>query len=470
MYNKQNSDLAVCYFSRKTSNKEVIKKKYMYKTIIVLLLFSCWLNVRGQDYWTLKQCIEYGLKNNRNNTIYANQKLAADAEAKQALADYLPRVSLTSTLDNNLKLQQSVIPAGIFGPDEIRVSLTQKYNSNAVAQLDQVIFDKSMLTGLKANKYNKQQATLNIVQIQEAIVYNISTVYFQIFVYHQQLELLAYNKETYEKLIEIYRLQVGKGIALQKDLDKVGVDYNNTTSQIRVAQSNLQLAKNELKFEMGFPIDDPLTISVSPEAEVPMRFADSTKPFSPASRVDYKLAELNIKILEVEQARIKADGLPKLSAYARYGAVGFGSNLKGAYDELLPYSAIGLKISIPVLDFFKRNAQFKAARINRINAEENLKLAEGKFKVEYENAKTKLLQAEANVENDQRNVALAESVLKVTGLQLQKGTTDLTDWLNTQHSFKEAQNSYLNSLYSYYQARIDLEKASGTLKTFYNSL
>lgn len=442
----------------------------MHKKIIVLLLFCFWLKAHAQENWTLKQCIEYGLKNNRNNTIYANEKVAADARAKQALADYLPRVSLISTLDNNLKLQQSVIPAGIFGTDEIRVSLTQKYNSNAVAQLDQVIFDQSILSGLKANKYNKQQADLNIEQSQESIIYNISTAYFQIFVYNQQLNLLENNKGTYEKQTQIYRLQVSKGTALQKDLDKVGVDYYNTLSQIRVGQSNLQLAENELKFEMGYRINDPLTVDVSTVMETPAPHEDSTDIFLPASRVDYKLAALHIKVLEIEHARIKAEGLPQLTGYARYGAVGFGNNLRGAYGELLPYSAVGLKLSIPIFDFYNRNARYKEAKINRINAEENLKLAEGRYRMEYENAHTKLIQAQANVENDQRNVKLAESVLKVTDLQFQKGTINLTDWLNTQNSLKEAQNSFLNSLYSYYQARIDLEKSTGTLKTFYNSL
>lgn len=442
----------------------------MGKKIIILFFFSFLLKANAQEIWTLKQCIEYGLENNRNNTIYTNEKLAADARTREVLADYLPRISLTSTLDNNLKLQQSVIPAGIFGPEEVRVSLTQKYNSNFVGQLDQVIYDQALLTGLKVNKYNKQRADLNIEHSQEAIIYNISIAYFQIFVFHQQLELLEYNIETYEKQIEIYRLQVSKGVTLQKDLDKVNVDYSNTISQIRVAQSNLQLAENELKYEMGFPISNPLKVNLSTEIKTPLSLENNTNTFSPASRIDYQLSEINIKTLEIEQSRIKYEGLPKLSTYFRYGAVGFGDNLNAAYNELLPYSAVGLKLSIPILDFYKRNAQYKQAKINRINAEENLKLTEGRYKVEYENANTKLVQAQTNVENDKKNVELAESVLKVTNLQFQKGTTNLTDWLNTQNSLKEAQSSYLNSLYNYYQARIDLEKAAGTLKTFYNSL
>lgn len=441
----------------------------MGKKIVILFLFSFWLKTNAQENWTLKQCIEYGLKNNRNNTIYANEKLAADAKAKEVLADYLPRVSLTSTLDNNLKLQQSVIPAGIFGPDEMKVSLTQKYNSNFVGQLDQVIYDHSLITGLKANKYNKQQAELNIEQSQEAIIYNISMDYFQIFVYNQQLELLEYNKATYEKQIKIYSLQVSKGVALQKDLDKVSVDYNNTFSQIRVARSNLQLAENELKYEMGYPINDPLAVDISTEMASPI-IKDNSDTFSPASKTNYKLSELNIKVLEINQSRIRAEAYPKLTGYLRYGAVGFGDNLNGAYEELLPYSAVGLKLSIPILDFYKRNTQYKQAKISRINAEENLKIMEARYKVDYENANTKVLQAQINVENDKRNVTLAESVLNITDLQFQKGITNLTDWLNTQNSLKEAQSSYLNSLYNYYQARIDLEKAAGTLKTFYNSL
>jgi outer membrane protein len=443
----------------------------MGKKVIVLFICCIGLKVNAQENWTLKQCIGYGLKNNRNNTIYANEKLAADAKAKEVLADYLPRISLTSTLDNNLKLQQMVIPAGIFGPNDIRVSLSKQYNTTGTAQLDQVIYDQAMLTGLKANKYARQQAGLNIQQSREAIIYNISTAYFQIFVYRQQLELLQFNKGTYEKQMGIYRLQVSKGITLQKDLDKVTVDFNNTISQIRVAESNRLLAENELKYEMGYPIDEPITLGTLTSTQVPPSLPEAdTGTFSPALRVDYQLSEVNIRALEIEQARIKAEAMPKLTSYARYGAVGFGNNLKESYGEFLPFSAVGLKLTIPILDFFKHNAQYRQAKINRINAEEKLKLAEGKYRVEYENACARLLEARGNMENDQRNVALAESVFKVTDLQFQKGTTDLTDWLNTQHSLKETQNSYLNSLYNYYLARIDLEKAAGTLTTFYNSL
>jgi len=439
------------------------------RLFLLLLYFVVPLTIYGQEQWTLKKCIEYGLKNNRNTAIYENEKRAADAAAKEALAAYLPSVSLTGTLDDNLKVQETIIPAGVFGPTDTRIAFSKKFNTNATAQLDQTIFDKSLLTGLKANKYNYQQSELNQQKSQETIIYNISTAYYQIFVYREQLNLLKANQETYRQQMVISELQVKKGVTLQKDLDKITVDYNNSVSQIRVAESDITLSENQLKYEMGYAINGTIVLEDLPQ-ETPVTPALNSLVFSAGSLTDYQLSEVNAKLLEIDQKRIKAGIYPKITAYARYGAVGFGDNLGPAFKELSPFSAIGLKLNIPIFDFFKRNAQSNQAKYKYLNAVENLKIDNGKYQLDFENAKTKLIKAQSNTENDKRNITLAQSVFNTTNLQYQKGVTDLTDWLNAQNSIKEAQNSYLSSLYNLYQAKIDLEKAGGTLRLFYTSL
>ncbi|MCR8558857.1 TolC family protein [Mucilaginibacter sp. BJC16-A38] len=445
----------------------------MSKNIVFLLLAFLPFGLTAQSSWSLKTCIDYGLKNNRSNAVYANEKKIADAKAREALAAYLPSIGVNSTLDDNLKVQVTVIPAGIFGPNDLRVAFTKKFNTNHVARIDQTIYDQSLLISLKANKYNVQQAELNQRQNDETIIYNISTAYSQIFVYREQLNLLKSNQETYRGQMEIISLRVKKGTALQKDADKVTVDYNNAQSQIQVAESNLTLAGNQLKYEMGYPINDALAIDSTAASNVfqpvaPALVNNST--FAAGNRTDYRISQVNSKLLEIDESRIKAGALPKLIAYAQYGLVGFGDQLGPAFSGMSPYSAVGFKLSIPLFDFFKRNAQYSQAKYKRLNAQENLKLDEDKYQLDYENARTKVLKEQSNVENNRRNIDLAQSVFRTTDLQLQKGTTDLTDWLNAQNSLKEAQNNYLNSLYSFFQTRIDLEKAGGTLKTFYTGL
>jgi hypothetical protein len=68
-------------------------------------------------------------------------------------------------------------------------------------------------------------------------------------------------------------------------------------------------------------------MALSAEVKLPPEQLTATGLFKPVLRTDYRLGELNVKLLALEQSRIKAEGLPKLSGYFRYGAVGFGNNL-----------------------------------------------------------------------------------------------------------------------------------------------
>lgn len=441
----------------------------MSKRCLGIILLMIPFALSAQRDWTLKSCIEYGLKNNHSNVIYENEKSAADAKAREGLAAYLPTVSGTGTLDNNLKVQTSVIPAGVFGPTDLRVAFTKQYQVNPIAQLDQTIFDQSLITGLQANRYNKVRAELNIVKNEETLIYNISTAYFKIEAYREQIRQLNFSGQTYKGQLEISEQQVRKGIALLKDFEKIKVNLNNTLTQIRIAETNLTLSLNQLKYEMGFPIDEALDIVQTNHETETMLAVDDSVQSSIIQRTDYRLSQVNSQLNEIEERRLRRIIYPKLTAYARYGAIGFGNDLNQAFSSIQSYSAIGLKLSIPIVDF-KRNAQVSQAKFKALNANETLKLDEMKYQMEFQNAKVQFQQAQSNLVVYKENIQLAQSTFDAINLQYQKGTTDLTEWLNAQNSLNASQSSYLNSLYTLFQARIDLEKAQGTLKLFYQAL
>ncbi len=134
------------------------------------------------------------------------------------------------------------------------------------------------------------------------------------------------------------------------------------------------------------------------------------------------------------------------------------------------FSAIGLKLTVPLFDGFKRKSQYTQTKLQRDNAVKNLELDKQSFNMEYRNNYTKMGKAQKSMAIDQNNIQLALSVFTSVNLQYQKGITDLTDWLNAQYSLREAQANYLNSLYNFCIAGIDLEKSKGTLLQFYKSL
>lgn len=443
----------------------------MKKYLIISFIFYAPFFACAQENWDLKTCIAYGLKNHLSKRIYSNEQLAAQAKAKEALSAYLPSLSVTGSVDNNLKVQESIIPAGVFGPTDTKIAFSKKFSTNAAIQLDQTIYDQSLITGLKANKFAKQQAELNIVANDETIVYNISTAYYQIFVYREQLNLLRSNQLNYNRQLEISRLQVEKGVATPVDLNKIQVDYNNNDSEIALAESNLVTSINQLKNAMGVSLSADIQIdSIAAQLPLNMQKLPADTAFNPVNRVEYRLAAVDYSMLEIDEKRINAGIFPTLSFYGRYGGNGFGDKLNESISNITDFSAVGLKLSWNLFDGFKRGAQSGQARYLRLNASENLNLSRANYHLEYANATTKVRKAQSSMINDEQNVTLAQSVFKSTDLQYRKGVTGLTEWLNAQDALKDAQNNYLNSLYNFYLARIDLEKANGTLLNFYSSL
>ncbi|HEX9956718.1 MAG TPA: TolC family protein, partial [Fibrella sp.] len=128
------------------------------------------------------------------------------------------------------------------------------------------------------------------------------------------------------------------------------------------------------------------------------------------------------------------------------------------------------RLNIPIFDGFQRNAQLKQQRLTLLTQEEQQKLNVSAYQLQFNSAQSQIKRAQTSVQNDDRNVKLAQEVYNVTTLQYKQGTKLLTDLINADNSYREARTNYINSLINLYQARLDLEQSQGKLLTFYNQL
>jgi outer membrane protein len=427
----------------------------------------------GTTTVTLKDCIAFGLQNHRSVEVNKNNVAAAHENAREQLAGYLPQVSVNAGLDYNIKLPANVIPAGSFPgqTEEQRITFGTKYNSTQVIQLDQKIYDQSLLTGLKANKSNRELAELTAEQNNQDLIYNISSAYYQILVTQRQLDLLYSNKERFEKILKVTELQAEQGVAKKVDVKQVQVNLNNVLSQISIAENSLRLAKNTLKNNMGMSqhqdivlVDTSRWLNAAPTAKV---YGD----FNYQQSVSYQQQRLQIEMYDINRQSIKNQIFPTLSFYARYGANGFGANSLGqAYDPLLDYSAAGLKLSWNIFTGFRRDAQYKKATIDMENARVNMRLNEDRQNLAFENAGIAVKRAQSTIITNKQNMELASEVYENTTLQYRQGIATLSDLLNAENAYREAQNNYIGSLLDYYLADLEVQRANGTLRDYYQQL
>ncbi|GAA4401888.1 TolC family protein [Nibrella viscosa] len=437
-------------------------------TLSILLIVALPFQSSAQQPLSLKQAIDYGLQHFGTVRIAQNQTEIARQQGREALAGYLPQVTGSGTVDDNIKLQSTLLPAGIFGPEPKRVAFGSKYQTTASAQADQVIYDKSLLIGIKANKPNQQRAELNELQTKEDVIYSIASNYYQVFVVQQQIGLLRDNLNRTQQVLNILKLQRDNGVIQQVDYDRTEVNINNTRSQLTLAENNLNLALNRLKFQMGMPLEQAVTLS---DSTVLTKLPNiGPAQFDPKNLTSVRLSDTDLALQRLNLESIKAGYLPRLSAYARYGTLTLGNEFIPSLSKFTGFGSVGLRLTVPIFDGFRRDAQIRRTQLNVQSLEEQQKLNVSSYQLQFYNAQSQIQRAQLSVQNDERTVNLARKVYDVTTLQYRQGTRPLTDLINAENSYREAQTNYVNSLINYYQARLDLERSQGTLSTFFNQL
>lgn len=440
---------------------------------ITILLLMVSVITQAQEtapvVFSLKESIAYSLKNNPTSTIYKNEVLIAKQKKTEALAGYLPQVNGTATFDDNLKRQVTVLPAGAFSPEEIKIQFGNQYNTNLVAQVDQVLFDRTVSVAKEANKVNTLIADLKLLQNNETIVYNTITAYYQILTLNEQEKLLVENEKKYEELLRILKLQFEKGVIKKVDYDRMKVSQSNIKSQLSLLKTNKELALNKLKFAMGMELGHKIAINDSLDYSMQISLPESNQ-LDVKNLLDFKIQSNNIALQQLDVERKKFAFYPTLGAYARYGAQSFGNEFGKSFTNWFDYSSIGLKLNIPIFDGNRKKSQLSQSRLSLLNAQENLKLSERNYELQFQNANTQLFRSYTSMNDNKETLTLAEEILKNTSLQYQKGTASLTDFINSDFSYKEAQSNYISSLLNFLTARIDLEKSQGNLSTYVNQL
>lgn len=419
--------------------------------------------------FTLKDCIDYTLGKNPTNAVYNNQIAIAHSQKTEGMASYLPQVNLTGSLDDNIKRPVTVIPAGAFSPVDLRVQFGNKYATTLNLQADQVIYDQTIIEGIRANKPNIELAVLKKQRNDDDLIYNTAAAYYQVLIYKEQLKLLSENEKKFSELLTIQKLQYEKGALTRVNLNRVQVNYNNILSQKKVAETNYELSLNRLKNAMGIDIAKDIvivdSIDYNQETNVPV-----TNDFNIKNKADYKILETNITLQEIDLRRKRATAMPTLTAYAKYGANAFGNEFAKSYDHLYDYSAIGLRLNVPIFSSFRRYSQVRQSELTLKNTRQNLIINAQSLQLQLENANTQLVNSYNNMQSNKNNLGLAKDVFDDTNLQYQRGASTLTDFLNADYAYKEAQANYINSLLNYLIARIDLERSKGTIKQFANQL
>lgn len=436
-------------------------------TLGLILILTGVLTGAAQQPLSLKQSLEYGLENHPGIQTAKYDIDMSKQRVREGYAPYLPQIGGNFSLDYNLKLQTNIIPAGTFGPDPIEVRFGTKYAAAANVQLDQKIYDQSMITGFSAYKPSINLSRTQLIVKKEQIAYDIAKSYINVLVVQEQINLLRTNLASYNRIMQVTQLQYDKGIVKKTDYDRIRVTVNNLTSQLTLSEANLKVVQNSLKLSMG--MDQSTQIVLTDTTEFKQLRTEQVPPnFNLENRTDYKALKQSVSLREIQVKMAKSAYVPSISGYARYGAQGLNNDFGDLWNKWFDYSAIGLKVNVPIFDGLAKDARVKQQKLTWMTEAKNLELYKMQFQLQYENAAVQVQRNRVSVTNDNENLLLAREVFEQTSLQYQNGVASLSDLITSENAYKEAQNNYINSLLNLRISELDLQKANGTILTYLN--
>lgn len=490
-----------------------MKKRTTLLVAVLVLLGLPGAYAQDAMQLSLQQSIDYALQNRASLKAVQNEEKIAKARTGEIRAMGLPQINASVEVGNNFIKQKTLLDVSDFGgapqvldpfvitPEQLAsgqpitltptyssptpnpgegglqaITFVQPYNGSATINGSQLLFDGSYLVGLKAAKTYTELSRKTTTQTEIDIVEQVSKAYYGVLVNRERIELLNQNLVRLDTLLNQTRIMFQNGVAEQLDVDRLRVSYNNLKVEQQRAERLMQLSENLLKFQMGLPQNQ--TIALTDElSEVEVDVAKpNSQNFNYSNRIEFSILETQRDLAALDLRNINSGYLPKLYLNARYGYSGVGKsfsdimNVRAGADNTIDrnwfdFGYVGAQLQLPIFDGLRRHYQAQQAKLKLENTRFGFETLRQSIDLELEQASTELTNALDVLKSQQENLTLAEDIARVSKIKFQEGVGSNLEVITAETDLRQAQTNYYAAIYDALIAKVNLEKAKGTLTT-----
>jgi outer membrane protein TolC len=429
------------------------------------------LQAQDEQALTLQGSVQYALQNSPQVQTAQLNVERNDQRVKEILSVGLPQVNLNGNYTYNLKLATQLIP-NLFGPNPnpeelVPVQFGTRMSTIFSGEVSQLLFSRTFFVGLDAAKKSRKLYELQTDQAKEELAYTIAQLYYSIQVTQKQRNILQANLDQVRSLVSLTEKQFNNGLAKKIDVDQLQVNRINLENQLKNLDLQVEQLKQTLKFNMAMPLDQPivLTDTINEQdfavPDVQVFTADFTQ------RKDLAILDVQAQLNQLNVDQYRYGYWPTLSAFGNYNYQGQGNR----FNDLtwFDFGAVGLNLSVPLFDGFKKRAQIQQARIDQLQLEQTRRLTAQSINLGYNQAIQELQTNINNLRALAENRRVAEEVYRVSQSRFTQGIAPITEVLTAENSMREAQTNYLSALLQIRLADLAIQNAKGTFLNAINN-
>lgn len=456
-------------------------KKLPLSLVLGLGLLFC--NLQAQDIrsFSLEAAVEYALANHNNvKTAYVNIE-DANKRIREQLGTGLPSITADLNFQRYLEVPRQPLPesfasfgvlfdvladivpdpevlAGFGGSSSDEVSFFRKNNFNAGISMDAMIFDGSFFVGLQAARAYRDYVDKELMNARRTVRKQVTQAFLPVLLVDENLVILDKNINNLESLLAETRALYREGFVEQLDVDRQELSLANLRTQRQSLQRQKELALRNLKFSMGYPMEDAIAVTGDME-DMPVTASgeDLTGAINFNKRPEIQLIQSGLDLNELNIKNYKSRFLPTVRAFGAYQQQYQGDNSENGFWS--PQAYVGVRMSVPVFSGMLKTLAVQRAQLESEKIILQQEEATRSIDLEVNNARIQYANASENLEARKKNLALAERIYQTTKVKYKEGVGSSLEVSQAEQSLYATQSNYLQALYDLILAKLNLDLA-----------
>jgi OMF family outer membrane factor len=253
----------------------------IHKQSLILLLFVLGFQNTQAQIWSLQQCIDTAQVHNKNLQMNRNNISIGEQKEKEAKANLIPKITVNADYKYFSNLPYQLMPLSTFNPTAPvgqykEAQFGVPHNINANLQLSMSLYNPQVYGAIQTTKIASELTELQYLKTEEQIFFEISNLYYNAQILHNQLAFIDSNLLNAKRLLKNIQLLNEQLLAKGTDVSKVKLQIAQLINQKESISSKYEQVLNALKFAMGVSIEQKTQIDPNIQFKRANEYTSST--------------------------------------------------------------------------------------------------------------------------------------------------------------------------------------------------
>ncbi|MEJ5350168.1 MAG: TolC family protein [Melioribacteraceae bacterium] len=325
------------------------------------------------------------------------------------------------------------------------------------------------IANISQKENSLKAAELYLEKAKQNVVYQTTDLYYQVLNAEELKRVREDNVKYYQKFYETVQERNRLGSVAKADVYTAQVQLGNAELLLIQAQNAYETAMSNLLNYLGlnvlddYELVDPFGGQRAVDTDSYMKdFEDVQTMVSVAldNRFDFKSQELTVNAARKGLTIARSGLFPSLSGSYSWSTSAVEMNK--LFNRKIFY--VGLTLSLPIFSNWSTENQIQLAKVNYMNAQEDLMALERQIKIEIKQGYLDLLAAKKSLDVASKNVIAAEENRKINQERYNLGSGTILDVLQADRDYTDALRNKINALYDFYTKRDKLNNSLGKLE------